>query len=90
MAGVCRELAQACLEALSSVRQVGSCQVGELRGRVAELSELAVSLDTELQGGTTELIADSLEAELQSMDKAIEEAARRIEVGHAQHHSTGN
>ncbi|XP_046680417.1 huntingtin-interacting protein 1 isoform X2 [Homalodisca vitripennis] len=79
MAGVCRELAQACLEALSSVRQVGSCQVGELRGRVAELSELAVSLDTELQGGTTELIADSLEAELQSMDKAIEEAARRIE-----------
>uniref|UniRef100_A0A1B6FIJ4 I/LWEQ domain-containing protein n=1 Tax=Cuerna arida TaxID=1464854 RepID=A0A1B6FIJ4_9HEMI len=79
MAGVCRELAQACLEALSSVRQVGSCQVGELRARLAELSELAVSLDKELQGETTELVADSLEAELQSMDKAIEEAARRIE-----------
>lgn len=80
MAGVCKDAAQACLDALCSIRQTGSCQVAELRSRVCELAELARSLDSELQGGTTEQIAESLEAELQSMDKAIEEAAKKIEV----------
>lgn len=80
MAGVCKDAAQAYLDTLCSIRQTGSCQVAELRSRVCELAELACSLDSELQGGTTEQIAESLEAELQSMDKAIEEAAKKIEV----------
>lgn len=77
---MCKDAAQACLDTLCSIRQTGSCQVAELRSRVCELAELARSLDSELQGGTTEQIAESLEAELQSMDKAIEEAAKKIEV----------
>lgn len=80
MASVCRELAQACVVALGSLRESGSCSVSELQARMSELTELTHLLDSELQGGTTELVADSLEQELQAMDKAIEEAALRIEV----------
>ncbi|XP_054288820.1 huntingtin-interacting protein 1 isoform X2 [Macrosteles quadrilineatus] len=79
MSNVCKELAQTCVTVLSSVRDSGSCSVSQLRAKLSELTELVHSLDTELQGGTTELIADSLETELLTMDKAIEEAARRIE-----------
>lgn len=74
-------MAQACLSCLTSIRLSGKCEVEDLRSRVSELSTLTNTLEAQLQGATTELLGDSLETELLTMDKAIEEAARRIEVG---------
>lgn len=48
--------------------------------RVAEVADLIEKLTVALKGDSPEMIGDLVESELASMDKAIEEAARRIEV----------
>lgn len=54
--------------------------VATVKSRVAELSELIEKLTNILKGDSAEMIGDMVESELASMDKAIEEAANRIEV----------
>jgi huntingtin interacting protein 1 len=54
--------------------------VAAVKSRVAEVAELIEKLTNVLQGDSAEVIGDLVESELASMDKAIEEAANRIEV----------
>lgn len=54
--------------------------VAAVKSRVAEVAELIEKLTNALKGDSAEVIGDLVESELASMDKAIEEAAKRIEV----------
>jgi huntingtin interacting protein 1 len=54
--------------------------VATVKSRVAEVAELIEKLTDVLKGDSAEMIGDLVESELASMDKAIEEAASRIEV----------
>nr|CAD7431900.1 unnamed protein product [Timema monikensis] len=53
--------------------------VAAAKARVGEVDALVEKLMARLQGDTEEIIGDLVEDELASMDKAIEEAANRIE-----------
>ena len=55
-----------------------SSQVEVVRKQLEKISELADSLSEAL--GNAEVIGDLVENELMTMDKAIEEAAARIQV----------
>lgn len=54
--------------------------VATVKARVAEVADLIEKLTVALKGDSAEMIGDLVESELAGMDKAIEEAARRIEV----------
>ena len=54
--------------------------VTTVKVRVAEVAELIQKLTDALKGDSAEMIGDLVESELAIMDKAIEEAAGRIEV----------
>lgn len=82
MAGVCKEVAEACLSVFLAVRSKDSVKVsvGILQQKITHLAELANILNLTLKGEATEFIGDLVENELAIMDKAIEEASKKIEV----------
>lgn len=82
MARVCGEVAEACLIVLTTIRNKDSIktEIGVLQQKVKDLAEMAKILSLTLKGEATEFIGDLVENELAVMDKAIEEASRKIEV----------
>lgn len=82
MAEVCKEVAEACLSVLAAIQSKDSVNtaVGILQQKITDLAELAKMLSLTLKGEATEFIGDLVENELAVMDKAIEEASKKIEV----------
>lgn len=53
---------------------------GNVKSKVTEVWDLIDRMMRALKGGSVEMLGDLLEGELSAMEKAIEEAAKRIEV----------
>jgi huntingtin interacting protein 1 len=82
---VCKLVGTSALNLLASIKNRDKADdvasnVSTVKARVAEVADLIEKLTDALKGDSAEMIGDLVESELASMDKAIEEAARRIEV----------
>ena len=79
----CKGVGQSCLlvlaTSLSAEPMLPNC-LGEMRKTIQELLAMSEQLQIMLQAGNSESVGEMVESELAAMDKAIEEAARRIEV----------
>jgi huntingtin interacting protein 1 len=83
IAEVCKLVGSSALNLLASIKNQAddvATNVISVNRRVAEVAELIEKLTNALKGESTEVVGDLVESELASMDKAIEEAASRIEV----------
>lgn len=80
MSNVCKKVGEACLKGLTSCRESTSVSLGEMRESVQQLLEMTSQLRLMLRGVSSESIGEMVESELAAMDKAIEEAAKKIEV----------
>ncbi|GLH09480.1 uncharacterized protein GBIM_14586 [Gryllus bimaculatus] len=80
----CKKVGTEALTLLECVRdstrkQEVTSRILTVRNQVNEVSEMVSKLTSQLKGNSAEMIEDMLEDELSRMDKAIEEAAKRIE-----------
>jgi huntingtin interacting protein 1 len=85
IAEVCKLVGSSALNLLASIKNQNKADdvatnVITVNCRVAEVAELIEKLTNALKGDSAEVVGDMVESELASMDKAIEEAANRIEV----------
>jgi huntingtin interacting protein 1 len=85
IAEVCKLVGSSALNLLASIKNRNKADdvatnVITVKSRVAEVAELIEKLTNALKGESAEMIGDLVESELATMDKAIEEAANRIEV----------
>lgn len=82
MAEACKVLGKIVLKLLHSLKQNDNTEeiVKEANEKLEELASLADSISASLLGEKAETLADMLESEMSAMDKAIEEAANRIQV----------
>lgn len=90
MAEKCKVLGGSVLALLGGVREEAhSSVVRELANttvdRMNELANLLERLTGQIKGDSVEIIGDMVETELTNMDKAIEEAAKRIAVSTINH-----
>jgi len=82
---VCKLVGTSALNLLASIKNQNKADdvagnVTTVKIRVAEVADLIEKLTDALKGDSAEMIGDLVESELVTMDKAIEEAAGRIEV----------
>lgn len=82
MAEACKILGQIVLKLLYCLKESQSTEmpVKEATEKLEEVASLADSINMSLLGEKAENLADLLESEMMAMDKAIEEAANRIQV----------
>lgn len=83
MAEACKRLGEMVLKLLDCLkmrREGRESFVLNAREKLELVSSLAQTIRGSLQGESAETLADLLDGEMVAMDKAIEEAARRIEV----------
>lgn len=86
MAEACKDLGSIVLKLLNCLKiseNYGAAAadiVNEAAKKLEEISSLADNINTSLLGEKPENLADMLENEMIAMDKAIEEAAIRIQV----------
>jgi hypothetical protein len=85
IAEVCKLVGTSALNLLASIKNRNKADdvasnVTTVKARVTEVADLIEKLTNALKGDSAEMIGDLVESELASMDKAIEEAASRIEV----------
>ena len=85
IAEICKLLGTSALTLLASIKNRNQAEevpgnIIKVKSRVSEVAELIEKLTNALKGDSAEMIGDLVESELASMDKAIEEAANRIEV----------
>ncbi|VEN49602.1 unnamed protein product [Callosobruchus maculatus] len=81
MAESCRILGELVLKVLHGLREDTTTEqyVKEAKEKLEEVASLADSINVSLLGEKAENLADMLESEMLAMDKAIEEAANRIQ-----------
>lgn len=81
MAEACKELGSIVLKLLNCLKnfESGADVVAEAIKKLNEIASLAENINTSLLGEKPENLADMLENEMIAMDKAIEEAANRIQ-----------
>ncbi|XP_023722261.1 huntingtin-interacting protein 1 isoform X1 [Cryptotermes secundus] len=84
IAEVCKLVGSSALILLASIKNRNeadgvAAHVVAVKSRVSEVAELIEKLTNAVKGDSAEVIGDLVESELASMDKAIEEAANRIE-----------
>lgn len=81
MADACKQLGESVLELLASLRLNKSTQiyVDQTRDKLKAVESLAETISGSLQGENADKLADMIDDELTAMDKAIEEAAKRIQ-----------
>lgn len=89
MAEACKMLGEIVLKLLQCMRenQVTQQIVKESVDKLEEIAALAETISASLLGATAENLADMLENEMIAMDKAIEEAANRIQDMLAKSHA---
>lgn len=82
MADACKQLGESAANLLKSLRTKNDLQsnLENVKTKLDAISTLADTINGSLQGATAENLADMLEGEMIAMDKAIEEAANRIQV----------
>lgn len=83
MADACKQLGEMVLQLLHCLKtQSGNREqfVANAKEKLELVSSLAQTIRGSLQGESAETLADMLDGEMAAMDKAIEEAAKRIEV----------
>lgn len=83
MAEACKQLGEIVLELLHCLKVRGENReklVENAKEKLEFVSSLAQTIRGSLQGESVETLADMLDGEMAAMDKAIEEAAKRIEV----------
>lgn len=83
MAEACKQLGEEVLKLLQCLKMRGENRealVGNAKEKLELVSSLAQTIRGSLQGESAETLADMLDGEMVAMDKAIEEAAKRIEV----------
>lgn len=82
MADACKQLGESVLTVLEALRinkNTDGC-VNEASEKLKAVASLAETISGSLQGETADKLADMIDDELAAMDKAIEEAAKRIQV----------
>lgn len=79
MSSVCKKIGEECLEGLGACRSFNVPSLGNMRDRIGQLIEMTAQLRLMLQGVSSESIGEMVEGELAAMDKAIEEAAKKIQ-----------
>nr|XP_024218329.1 huntingtin-interacting protein 1 isoform X2 [Halyomorpha halys] len=82
MSDRCKGVGQSCLQVFTdslSPNPTVSASIGLMRQTLKELLDMSEQLQAMLQAGSSESVGEMVESELAAMDKAIEEAARRIE-----------
>ncbi|CAH1968140.1 unnamed protein product [Acanthoscelides obtectus] len=81
MAEACRMLGELVLKVLKGLRENTNTEkyVNGAKEKLEEVASLADSINVSLLGEKAENLADMLESEMLEMDKAIEEAANRIQ-----------
>lgn len=85
MAEACKQLGEMVLKLLQRMKDkngVSEEMVGIAKEKLNLVSSLAQTIRGSLQGESAETLADMLDGEMAAMDKAIEEAAKRIEVSY--------
>lgn len=82
MAETCKQLGEIVLKLLCHLRENRDTVslVNEGKEKLEEVASLADTINESLLGEKAENLADMLESEMIAMDKAIEEAANRIQV----------
>lgn len=83
MSDRCKGVGQSCLQVFAdslSPNPTVSTSISLMRQTLKELLDMSEQLQAMLQAGSSESVGEMVESELAAMDKAIEEAARRIEV----------
>lgn len=84
IAEVCKLLGTSTLLLLASIKDRNKAEevagnIIKVKAKISEVAGLIEKLTDALKGDSTEMIGDLVESELAGMDKAIEEAAKRIE-----------
>lgn len=82
MTEACKKLGEVVLKLLHCLKVKGeNCEelVGNAKEQLELVSTLAQTIRGSLKGESAETLADMLDGEMVAMDKAIEEAAKRIE-----------
>lgn len=77
MAKKCIEAADECLKMLKLLEDGSEYDISEFRNKIRDLSNLSCSVQN---GNSLDTLSDLVENELTLMDKAIEEAALKIQV----------
>lgn len=83
MAEACKQLGEMVLKLLYCMKTKSENReelVKKAKEKLELVSSLAQTIRGSLQGESAETLADMLDGEMIAMDKAIEEAAKRIEV----------
>lgn len=85
IAEVCKSIGAESLLLLGNMKEKDketevSGNIASVKLKIEEVIELVNRLTSALKGDSLEQLVDLVESELSSMDKAIEEAAARIEV----------
>lgn len=79
MSSTCKKVGEECLEGLSACKGSEGVVLGKMRERIRQLIEMTDQLRRKLHGVSSETIGEMVESELTSMDKAIEEAMKKME-----------
>ncbi|KAK9504439.1 hypothetical protein O3M35_010770 [Rhynocoris fuscipes] len=78
MGSKCKEVGEECIKLLCDCKLDSSANVSMMKKSIADLVTMVVSLQSSLQASSVS-VGDLVETELAAMDKAIEEAAKKIE-----------
>ncbi|KAF6206966.1 hypothetical protein GE061_018203 [Apolygus lucorum] len=78
MGAQCKNVGEVCLDHLQKLKSLTPVDLALLRKSISELLGMASQLQSSMQR-SSESVEDLVESELAAMDKAIEEAAKKIE-----------
>ncbi|XP_073971971.1 huntingtin interacting protein 1 isoform X1 [Rhodnius prolixus] len=78
MGSKCKEVGEECIKVLSDCKVDAPVSVTLMKKSISDLVEMIASLQSSLQASSVP-VGDLVESELAAMDKAIEEAAKKIE-----------
>lgn len=79
MGGQCKKVGEVCLDHLGQMKGLSPVDMSSFKTSISELLDMASQLQSNMQR-SSESVEDLVESELAAMDKAIEEAAKKIEV----------
>lgn len=78
MGSKCKEVGEECMKVLCDCKVDSTVNIASMKNSIADLVSMVASLQSSLQTSSVS-VGDLVESELAAMDKAIEEAAKKIE-----------